>query len=52
MKWAECKAALRPVLRDALEDYLKEEELDEAVFLLGAEIASFINERFGLESDT
>jgi hypothetical protein len=51
MNWKECEAALKPILREALEDHLGGEDLEAVSTQLESEIASFINQHFGLEAD-
>lgn len=51
MNWKECEAALKPILRAALGDHLGGEDLEAVSTQLESEIASFINQHFGLEAD-
>jgi hypothetical protein len=49
MKWNECEAAVRKILEDAFEGWGG----DQAAFMarVESEIASFINQQWGLEPD-
>lgn len=50
MKWKECKLELRRIIFQTEEESERNIH-DEVKFLLAANLASFINEHWGLESD-
>lgn len=52
MNWTECETLLESIIRDDLYLTHKMDENSElAVFILKCNIASFINQHFGLEPD-